>query len=67
MKKLFILLSFVLALHIAFGQIDTELLRRPLKDTSGLQLNMDAVYNRPFIRPGKLPVALGGYVEANHQ
>lgn len=67
MKKLFILLSFVLALHIAFGQIDPELLRRPLKDTSGLQLNMDAVYNRPFIRPGKLPVALGGYVEANYQ
>ena len=67
MKKLVLLLSFVVALHIAFGQIDPELLRRPLKDTSGLQLNMDAVYNRPFIRPGKLPVALGGYVEANYQ
>ena len=67
MKKLFLLLSFVLALRVAFGQIDPELLRKPLKDTSGLQLNMDAVYNRPFIQLGKLPVALGGYVEANYQ
>lgn len=28
---------------------------------------MDALYNRPFIQVGKLPVALGGYVEANYQ
>jgi hypothetical protein len=28
---------------------------------------MDAVYNRPFIQVGKLPVALGGYAEANYQ
>jgi hypothetical protein len=32
-----------------------------------MQLNMDAVYNRPFLSIGKLPVALGGYVEANWQ
>lgn len=28
---------------------------------------MDAVYNRPFLSVGKLPVSLGGYVEANWQ
>ena len=28
---------------------------------------MDALYNRPFLQLGKLPVALGGYVEANYQ
>ena len=28
---------------------------------------MDAVYNRPFLQPGKLPVAIGGYMEANTQ
>ncbi len=28
-------------------------------------LNMDAVYNRPFLSFDKLPVALGGYLEAN--
>lgn len=26
---------------------------------------MDAVYNRPFLSVGKLPIAIGGYVEAN--
>lgn len=53
--------------HHAFAQIDPVLLRKPSKDTAGLKLNMDAVYNRPFIQVGKLPVALGGYVEANYQ
>ena len=28
---------------------------------------MDAVYDRPFIQAGKLPVSLGGYVEGNYQ
>lgn len=67
MKKPVLLLPLVLLLNTVFGQIDPALLRRPSKDTSGLQLNMDAVYNRPFIQVGKLPVALGGYVEANYQ
>jgi hypothetical protein len=30
-------------------------------------MNMDAVYNRPFIAVGKLPVSIGGYMEANWQ
>ncbi|MGZ8511805.1 MAG: hypothetical protein ACXWWA_15565 [Chitinophagaceae bacterium] len=42
-------------------------MRRIQKDTTGLQLNMDAVYNRPFLQVGKLPVAIGGYAEANYQ
>lgn len=42
----------------AFGQ------NEPAADTSA-QLNMDAVYNRPFLEMGRMPVALGGYVEAN--
>jgi hypothetical protein len=42
---------------------------KPPYDTSQLTLNMDAVYNRPFMQFGKIPVALGGYVEAdvNHE
>ena len=32
-------------------------------DSSGLALNMDAAYNRPFLQMGKIPVALGGYAE----
>ena len=51
----------------ASAQVDPSLLRRISKDTSDLQMNMDAVYNRPFLQVGKLPVSLGGYAEANYQ
>lgn len=37
--------------------------RRVPADSSGLGMNMDAVYNRPFLQVGKTPVALGGYAE----
>lgn len=51
----------------ASAQIDSSLLRRapvvPVQKT----MNMDAVYNRPFLSYGKLPVSLGGYMEANWQ
>jgi hypothetical protein len=50
-----------------FAQIDSTLLRRAARDTSGIEMNMDAVYNRPFLTMGKLPVSVGGYVEANWQ
>src|SRR5690606_35077113 len=59
---LIILLSMNAAVH---AQIDSTLIRRSETDTTGLKLNMDAVYNRPFLSIGKVPVALGGYVEAN--
>lgn len=66
MKHLIPLLLLIIAVDI-HAQIDPSLLRRIPKDTSTQQLNMDAVYNRPFLQIGKLPVALGGYVEANYQ
>ena len=50
-----------------FAQIDPSLLKRISKDTVNRTMNMDAVYNRPFIGIGKLPVSLGGYMEANWQ
>jgi hypothetical protein len=62
--------AFVLFSSSVFAQIDSTLLRRSNetpKDTSKLRLNMDAVYNRPFLSVGKLPVAVGGYAEANWQ
>ncbi len=34
-------------------------------DSLQLQLNMDAVYNRPFLYEGSFPVAVGGYIEAH--
>ena len=51
----------------ATAQIDSTLFKRTQQDTSKLLLNMDAVYNRPFLSVSKLPVAVGGYVEANWQ
>ncbi len=48
-------------------QIDPDLLKIPGSDSSKQLLNMDAVYNRPFTSAGKLPVSLGGYLEANWQ
>jgi hypothetical protein len=53
--------------EIAMAQIDPELLRKNPIAQDSLQLNMDAIYNRPINQVGKLPVALGGYVEANYQ
>lgn len=35
------------------------------KDSLVITLNMDAVYNRPFLQSGKSPIAIGGYVEVN--
>lgn len=51
----------------ACSQIDESLLRRIPKDTAKKVMNMDANYNRPFVAVGKLPVSLGGYMEANWQ
>ncbi len=56
-----------MVVHTTSAQIDPVLLRKTAADTSVLKLNMDAVYNRPFIAVGKLPVSLGGYAEANYQ
>ena len=67
MRLSIFLLTFIFFSSAIIAQIDPALLRRTAKDTSGLLLNMDAVYNRPFLRLGKLPVALGGYAEANYQ
>jgi hypothetical protein len=67
MQRIIFTILSLLIVHASFAQIDQTLLRRQQKDTSALKLNMDAVYNRPFLSVAKLPVALGGYVEANWQ
>lgn len=48
-----------------FSQADSTKVQRTSTDTSKLALNMDAVYNRPFLQYGKMPVAIGGYAEVN--
>lgn len=51
----------------ALAQADSTLFRRLPTDSAKQVLNMDAIYNRPFLTAGKLPIAIGGYMEANWQ
>lgn len=67
MRRSLLLIFFSLAVHCCLAQIDPTLLRRVPKDTVKQTMNMDAVYNRPFVAVGKLPVSVGGYMEANWQ
>lgn len=67
MIKLFSFIAALLFSLCAAAQIDPALLKRIPKDTVKPTLNMDAVYNRPFVAVGKLPVSVGGYMEANWQ
>ncbi len=67
MRKIFTTLLLAFLTTASYSQIDPVLLRKTVSDTSGMIMNMDAVYNRPFLQLGKLPVALGGYAEANYQ
>ncbi len=66
MKYNIVFLLFLLS-NLSFSQVDSSLFRRqPIQqDSSKIQLNVDAVYNRPFLQIGKMPLSLGGYVEAN--
>jgi hypothetical protein len=61
-KYLFTLIFCTCTFIIAHAQPDST-----AADTSKQKLNMDAVYNRPFLVIDKLPVAIGGYIEANTQ
>ena len=58
------LLSFTI---YATAQIDPLLLKNVTKDTAKQTMNMDAVYSRPFVAAGKLPISIGGYIETNWQ
>lgn len=67
-KIIFALLLLVCSLDNGFAQTDTtKFIQHIPADTSKQKLNMDAVYNRPFLTTGKLPIAIGGYLEANTQ
>lgn len=62
-----VIIIFLFAYSLTgLSQRDTVIVSIP-KDTSAMLLNMDAVYNRPFLMVGKAPVAVGGYVEANSE
>lgn len=67
MPKFISTLFFSCIICLAFSQIDSTLLKNTPKDSSSIELNMDAIYNRPFLNLGHFPISLGGYVEANWQ
>jgi len=57
----------LLTIRLSAQSDSASLFQRKPIDTLRKSLNMDAVYNRPFLTAGKLPVAIGGYLEANTQ
>jgi hypothetical protein len=60
--------ALLLSYHPAHAQIDSTLLKSSTPgDTAKNALTMDAIYNRPFLKLGKTPVSIGGYVESNWQ
>ncbi|HXI01162.1 MAG TPA: hypothetical protein VNI52_12920 [Sphingobacteriaceae bacterium] len=65
--KLLAVVLFSIISFCATAQIDQSLLKRTTSDTSKQLMNMDAIYNRPALKYDKLPISLGGYVEANYQ
>jgi hypothetical protein len=68
MKKIKLILLIALLIIIkAEAQIDSSIFKRKSIDVTKPSLNMDAVYNRPFLGFSKLPVSVGGYVEVNWQ
>jgi hypothetical protein len=68
MNKITIIISVaILCCLNAQAQIDPTLLKSVPEDTLKQTMNMDAVFNRPFMNIDKFPVAVGGYMEANWQ
>lgn len=66
-KKLAILFVLIWSFSLQ-AQIDQSLLTRSEVDTSKKSLlNMDATYNRPFLKLDKSPLTIGGYLEADYQ
>lgn len=66
MKHIIILFLLLFSI-LSHAQVDSTLFKRTPIDTIKQQLNMDALYNRPFLTYGKVPVSVGGYAEANWQ
>jgi hypothetical protein len=66
-KKIKITTVLLLIFSATQAQIDESLLKRVERDSTKQSLNMDAIYNRPSMKLGKTPLAIGGYLEANWQ
>ena len=66
--RFFLITIFTSCLFLqSYAQIDPELLSSKGKLRDSLAMNLDAIHNRPLVKAGRLPVAIGGYMEANYQ
>lgn len=63
-KTTLLILLFLMSMASKAQKADSLIQRIPM-DTARTKMNMDAVYDRPFLSVSKMPVALGGYLEAN--
>jgi len=61
MRKTVILIVGVLSLGILQAQDE----KQQVSEIDTTKMNLDAVYGRPFMQFEKVPVAIGGYIEAN--
>lgn len=62
-----IILILVIGISDLNAQADSKLFNRILKDTVTQTMNMDAIYDRPFLGLGTTAVSVGGYAEMNWQ
>lgn len=68
MKKIIGIITISIWCWTMDAQVDQSLLKKIPVDTSEQKnMNMDAVYNRPFLQIDKMPVSIGGYIEADYQ
>lgn len=67
MKQIVLLFILLQGAIQCLAQSDSLLFHRIPADTTKEILNMDAVYERPFLGVGKFPVSIGGYAEVNWQ
>lgn len=66
MKKYLLLFVLLGLCQLVSAQIDSTLFKRkPILDSTKNGMNMDAVYNRPFLQIGRTPLGIGGYAEMN--
>lgn len=65
MKLFYITIIAFLSCLTIQAQTDSTKVATTQIDTTKIKLNMDAVYSRPFMQLGKLPVSIGGYIEGN--
>ncbi len=63
MKLFYITIIAFLSCFTIQAQTDSTKVATTQIDTTKIKLNMDAVYSRPFMQLGKLPVSIGGYIE----